>query len=167
MSIGGNVQLWSNTPNVDRNARFHKFVYHEEHMERAWESFPKNDPELAKKCADFEKTHPKWKRQEDLTAIYYMEPDRKPVCFYTEFDGTLGEFKDYVDGIVVDDGQVVKQVAPPHYRTYVIGQPGSEGNPTADLSLSEHENEFVARLKEQNRFSEIRKVSWAEMKKLK
>ena len=165
MSISGNVQLFSNTPTVDRNAHFHKFVYHEEHMERKWETVNKNDPEAQKKCDALQKKG--WKRHEDNTAIYYMEPNRKPVCFYTEFDGTLGELNDYVNGVYVDDGQVVKQISPPHYRTYVMGQPGSEGNPKPDLSLSEHENELVAKLKERDQFSEVRKISWAEMKKLK
>jgi hypothetical protein len=134
-------------------------------MVRQWLTIAKNDAKFTEKIADAAKQG--WKRNEDNAAVYYMEPDRKPICFYTEFDGTLGEFKDYVDGVKIDDGQVVKQISPPHYRTYVMGSPGSEGNPNPDLSLSEHESEFLAKLKAEDRFSEIRKISWAEMKKLK
>jgi hypothetical protein len=148
---------FSDKPDLKAKVKF--WIFHEENEIRKKVILSKLDANYAKKFNDLIADKTMTVLQEDPANIIFQEADRLPKGYYTLYEGEFGPVHEYIFGKYVDDGQVIKQVSPPHPRTWVTGIPGTMGS----KSYYEQDEERACEVM-RPRFSELIKTTWEKIR---
>lgn len=162
--MSGEVESISFSDKPAPDLKVKVWVYHEENEILKQPVLPKNDSNFAKKFNDYVNSGLYLPPQEDTANFLFTPKPRKPKAFVCLFEGPYRELDNYISGEFVDDGQVIKEVSPPHPRTWSVGIPST----MASKAYYEPDKQRVIdAIKARNAFSEIVETTWEQMRKMR
>jgi hypothetical protein len=101
-----------------------------------------------------------YQNSEDWQRIRMLKRRSKPTAYICRYKGPLKELSDYIDGVIVYDGQLIKTISESHPRTWIVGRNDALGN----LEIEQSYDKVLKLHKDSGRFSEIVETSWDSSK---